>query len=308
MTQSPILVLGSGAMACLFAARLAASGQPVQMLASWQPGLEALQSNGVCLEEEDGTRHFYPVEAAHDPTRFQGATLALVLVKSWQTERAAQQLAQCLSPQGLALTLQNGLGNLETLTALLGKQRAHAGSTTLAATQVQPGCVRMFGEGEIILGRHPALSPLLDRFHRAGLPTRVEDDIDAVLWDKLLINAAVNPLSALLGVPNGRLLESPYTQQLYQDLVAEIMQVVTALEIRLPYPDPLARVEQILRATAGNRTSMLQDCLRGSPTEIEAITGSVIRYATAYGLEVPANRTLYLLVKSRELYEMQRNG
>jgi 2-dehydropantoate 2-reductase len=306
MTHAPVLMLGSGAMACFFAARLAASGQRVRMLASWQPGLEALQSNGACLEEADGTRHCYPVEASRDPAQFQGASLALVLVKSWQTERAAQQLAQCLHPQGLALTLQNGLGNLETLAAALGKERVYAGANNFGVTQIQPGCVRLFGRGEIILPRHPHLTAVFDMFNQAGLQTHMQDDIDAILWGKLLINAAVNPLSALLGVPNGRLLESAYAHQLMQNLVTEAARVVAALGIHLPYPDPLARVEEVVRATAENRTSMLQDILRGSPTEIEAITGALIRFADAYGIDVPTNRTLYLLIKSRELNPIKK--
>jgi 2-dehydropantoate 2-reductase len=307
MTPTPVLIVGSGAMACFFAARLAASGQRVQMLASWKPGLEALQFNGACLEDADGTRNCYPVEANRDPAQFQGAALALVLVKSWQTERVAQQLAQCLHPQGLALTLQNGLGNLETLAAALGKQRVHAGANNFGVTQTQPGCARLFGSGEILLPRHPDLTSVYEMLNQAGLQTHMQDDIDAILWGKLLINAAVNPLTALLGVPNGSLLESAYAHQLMQTLVNEAGRVVAALGIHLPYPNLLARVEEVLRATAENRTSMLQDIQRGSPTEIEAITGALIRYADALGIDVPANRTLYLLIKSREPITIQKN-
>src|SRR5512143_2604204 len=110
-----VLIVGIGALGCLFAARLAGSGCPVTMLGSWPDGLAALRKNGVRLLEMDGRSHNYPVELMAGSECQGDFSHALVLVKAWQTERAAQQLEHCLSEDGLALTLQNGLGNYETL-------------------------------------------------------------------------------------------------------------------------------------------------------------------------------------------------
>ena len=118
--KQPILIAGTGALATLFAARLSAAGYPVTMLGSWKNGLRALRKNGARLVDADGVEHAYPVEVTSNPANCKRARYALVLVKSWQTERVAGQLADCLAEDGLALTLQNGMGNRELLAATLG--------------------------------------------------------------------------------------------------------------------------------------------------------------------------------------------
>ena len=106
-----ILIVGTGAMGSLFAARLAGTGHDVTMLGTWKEGLESIRSDGVRFMDADGREHRLAVHATDDPRECTGARYALVLVKAWQTERAARQLAECLAPDGLAVTLQNGLGN-----------------------------------------------------------------------------------------------------------------------------------------------------------------------------------------------------
>ncbi len=108
--QPPVLIVGTGAMACLFAARLSAAHIQVTMLGTWKEGLMALRQRGVTVVEQDGREQAYPVNVIDNPMECAGAPYALVLVKAWQTEQVARQLASCLAPQGLALTLQNGIG------------------------------------------------------------------------------------------------------------------------------------------------------------------------------------------------------
>jgi 2-dehydropantoate 2-reductase len=122
-----VIIAGTGAMACLFGARLSAAGVPVTMLGTWAAGLEALQRYGVRVVASDGKQLTYPVRVARHPYETPPANLALVCVKSWQTERAARQLAGCLSRNGVALTLQNGLGNYETLARHVGTQKSSSG-------------------------------------------------------------------------------------------------------------------------------------------------------------------------------------
>ena len=298
--DSKVLILGSGAMACLFASRLAQAGIHIRMLATWALGLQALQTRGVCLEQ-DGVRTCSVVQASAELSDCMGAEMALVLVKSWQTARAAWQLAQVLAPGGVAMTLQNGLGAREILVDHIGEQRAAAGVTTLGATLIEPGCVRPTAAGEVILGAHPRIDPLLETLQQAGLPCRVEPDVESLLWGKLVINAAINPLTALLRVPNGALLETPQARVLVEALAGEAESVAKAAGIRLPYPDTLAQVETVLRQTAGNQSSMLQDVLRGAPTEIDAITGALLEQAHRLGVPVPVNEKIYHMVRTQKL-------
>jgi 2-dehydropantoate 2-reductase len=293
-----ILIVGTGALACLFAARLSAAGVSVTMLGTWHQGLEALSQRGVTLVEANGSELVYPVRATSDPSSCQGAVYALLLVKSWQTGRAAAQLAECLAPRGVVLTLQNGIGNRETLVEILGEARVALGITTLGANLAGPGRVRASGEGVISLSRHPRIEPLQEILLAAGFTLEETHDPEALVWGKLIINAAVNPLTALLHVPNGELLERSTARQLMVELALEAAAVARAQGLRLPYMDPQAEVETVVRRTAANHSSMLQDVERGAPTEIDSICGAILSLGEQTGVPTPVNRTLWLLVKA----------
>jgi 2-dehydropantoate 2-reductase len=286
-------------MACLFAARLSAAGAPVILLGTWREALDRLRREGVCLVEADTCEQVYPVLATDDPRDCAGVQIALVLVKSWQTGRAARQLAECLAPGGLALTLQNGMGNREVLANALGEERVALGVTTLGANLMEPGRVRPAGDGTIHLEAHPRLEPLVDLLRAAGLAVEIVPDPKALLWGKLVINAAINPLTALLEVPNGELLERPSARLLMAEIACEAAAAAGALGIRLPYPDPAAAAEAVALRTAANRSSMLQDVQRGAPTEIDAICGAIVKTGEQVGVPVPVNHTLWKLVKAR---------
>ncbi len=300
-TPSPVLIVGTGALGCLFAARLSAAGIPVTLLGSWPEGLEALARNGVILVEADGRQQAYPVQVATEASECVGAKAALVLVKSWQTQHAARQLARCLPADGLALTLQNGMGNLETLVRHLGASRVALGVTTAGATLLGPGQVRAAGDvrgtAPITLGIHARLAPLVELLRAAGFVIETVNDTTSLLWGKLVINAAINPLTALLGVSNGELLARPTARTLLTTVAREAASVAVAKGVNLPYPDPVIATEAIARSTASNRSSMLQDVERGAPTEVDAISGAIVRAGEETSVPTPVNRTLWQLVK-----------
>jgi len=285
-------------MACLFAARLSAAEVAVTMLGGWPAGLEALRQYGVTVVEADGSERSYPVQVADDPSTCTGARFALVLVKSWQTERAARQLAECLAMDGVALTLQNGIGNREKLARHLGGQRVALGVTTTGANLLDPGRVRPAGEGVISLGAHPLMGQMAVILRAGGFLVETSSDPNGLLWGKLVINAAINPITALLGITNGELLERLPARVLLTTVAREAAAVAIAQGVRLPYPDPVVAVETIARRTAANRSSMLQDVARGAPTEIDAICGAIVEAGERTGVATPANRTLWQLVKA----------
>jgi 2-dehydropantoate 2-reductase len=295
MKTDVILILGTGALATLFAARLSAAGVDVTVLGSWPEGLAALREKGARL---DGDERGFRVHATDDPAHCRGAICALVLVKSWQTERAATQLVDCLADDGLALTLQNGLGNDTLLSGTLGLPRVARGVTTTGATLLEPGLVRLGGEGTVSLEAHPRLAPLEAMLRRAGFAVEVVEDAISLVWGKLVVNAAINPLTALLRVPNGELLERPEARRLMGELAGEAAAVALKLGVALPFTGPECAAEEVARKTAGNRSSMLQDVLRGAPTEIDAINGAVVHLGEEMGLPTPVNRLVWSLVKS----------
>ena len=300
-----LLIEGTGAMACLFAARFTQAGIGVTLSGSWREALDVLKEKGVRLVEGDGSEHTYPVQVAERAGKSGQYEKALVLVKSWQTERAAERLEQCLTPDGLALTLQNGLGNEEKLSTVLGAKRVSLGVTTAGATLLGPGKVRAGGNGKVSLGRHPRIEPIADALHQAGFSVEIVSDPQALLWGKLIINAAINPLTALMRVPNGELLNRSTAHVLMCEAALEAARVAKAKSINLPYPDPIAAVEEVALRTAANHSSMLQDVLRGATTEIDAISGAIVRAGEETGVPTPINLTLWRLVKSLESHNGQ---
>ena len=293
-----ILIVGTGALATLFAARLTKAGVQVTILGTWKDGIHALQRDGARLVDSKGDEKRFPVQATSDPQECVGAQHAIVLVKAWQTERVAGQLTECLAEDGLALTLQNGLGNRETLIQSLGLDRVALGSTTTGATLLGPGLVKEGGEGIISIEQNQALGPIDEALRSAGFNVQLVGDAQSLIWGKLVINAAINPLTALLRVKNGELLERPYANEVMKALARETAQIAHAEGVDLPFEDPVAMAEEVARKTAANISSMLQDVLRGAPTEIDAICGAVVRTAEMHKISVPVNWTCWQLVKA----------
>lgn len=298
MTQQKILIVGSGAMACLFAARLSAIGEKVVLLGSWKEGIQAIQNKGIILIESDLTSHAFPVEVTDQPAKVGHVKHAIVLVKSWQTKRAGQQLQECLTPDGIALTLQNGMGNRELLAQHLGAERVALGIATLGAHLTAPGQVQYGGEGKISLTIHDRLKYLHDALQRAGFTVEDADNPDSLLWGKLVVNSAINPLTALLGIKNGEILERPTARALMINLARETAAVAYALGIPLPFDSPTTYVESVARRTAQNYSSMLQDVRRAAPTEIDAICGAIVQAGEQADIPTPLNETLWQLIKA----------
>ena len=293
-----ILIVGTGALASLFAARLTQAGYNISMLGTWKEGLETLQKSGVRLVDANGDEQQFRVAATDDPRECIGTKNAIVLVKAWQTERAAWQLGECLAEDGLALTIQNGLGNYETLLHSLGLNRVALGNSTTGATLLGPGLVKAGGEGTISLGQNQALSQLEAALRSAKFAVQVVEDPQSLVWGKLVINAAINPLTALLKVPNGELLERPSARALLGTLARETAQVAYAEHIELPFDDPVQAAEEVAHNTAANRSSMLQDVLRGARTEIDAICGAIVKVAEKHKIGAPVNWVCWQLVRA----------
>ncbi len=296
--KQDILLVGTGALATLFAARLSEAGHSVHMLGTWKNGLKALQQNGARILDANGNERAFKVHATDDLREVSGAKHALVLVKSWQTERAARQLKEALAGDGLAITLQNGIGNKETLTRDLGPDRVSLGTTTTGATLIGPGLVKMGGEGIISLEQNQALGPLEAALRSSNFNVQVVDDAQSLIWGKLVINAAINPLTALLRIPNGELLARPRARKVMSALARETADVAMAEHVHLPFSNPVSAAEDVARKTAANHSSMFQDVRRGAPTEIDAICGAVTMRGEKHGIKTPYNRACWQLVRA----------
>ena len=196
--------------------------------------------------------------------------------------------------------MQNGLDNHPVLAEVLGLERAAVGVTTVGATLLEPGRVKMGGNGMIALGAHNRLEPLADLLKTAGFTVEIAADTEAMVWGKLVINTAINPLTALLQVPNGELLTNPAGRDLMGLAALETAAVAKARGVSLPFQNPVEAVEAVAQRTGGNLSSMLRDVQRGGPTEIDAINGAVVRLGEQNHVPTPVNHTLWQLVKALE--------
>jgi 2-dehydropantoate 2-reductase len=301
-----ITIIGPGAMGLFCAARLQQAGQEVHLL-DYRPERAAnLAREGLQLTELDGTVRRVPLRIGVDPEAVGPADLVLVLVKAHQTRAAAALLPALAGPGGLVLTLQNGIGNVEMLAQAIGPRRLVAGVMMAGVTKIAAGHIRHAGQGPIILGRPPQsqvsdqeLAALCQVFLAAGMDCRTDPDIISVLWQKLLINVGINPVTALTRLPNGRLPEVASAWEVVAAAVREAHEVGLAAGVPLP-PDPVARVYQVCRATAANRSSMLQDVLNHRSTEIDALNGQIVALGQRLGLATPVNALLTALIKALE--------
>ena len=304
-TKSPIniTIFGVGAMGTLFGSRLAPLAN-VTLFGTWQEQVDTLKRQGVTITHPNGSQSKHNLRVTNDLSQIPPADVALILVKSHQTKRAARQAAVNLKPNGLAITLQNGLGNLDELATAVGAKRATLGITAQGATVLAPGQLRHAGEGATYLAGTPRqqtkLKTVAKLFNRAGLETSLVDNADSLVWGKLAINAGINPLTALLGVPNGTLAEDEKLRQVMFAAANEVAQVAQAQGIDLPFENAADRTAEVSRATAANRSSMLQDISRAAPTEIDAISGAVVNFGKKLGVPTPVNQLLLDLMKARE--------
>lgn len=296
-----IAIFGVGALGCLFGARLTPHTD-VTLVGHWPQQLAALRRDSLRIV---GTDTRIPLTATGDPACLQPVDVALILTKANGTQRAAREAASILMPDGIAVTLQNGLGNLEIVAAAVGAARAVQGVTAMgASTRGEPGMLYPGGSGPTHLAATPSTRPQVEALaallQHAGLETHVMEDVAGLVWGKLVVNAAINPLTALLRCPNGALLDSAWARDLLRDAARETAAVAAERGITLPYPDPVEQVEAVARATAANQSSMLSDVLRGAPTEIDTINGAVVRDGIAAGIPTPVNATLHRLVRALE--------
>ncbi len=294
------LVVGPGAMGCLFASRLKKVGHHV-IIADYKPErADFINRHGIRLEEPTGEERFH-VPAVTDRI-VEGPDVALFCVKANQTREAAEEVAPWLNLQTSVLTLQNGIGNLELLQEVFGKGRVLGGVTAEGATLLGPGHARHAGQGQTIIG--PAgevdgpVAKIVRAFEGAGFDTRSADNVETLIWGKLIVNVGINALTGITRVKNGELAELPGARTVMEMAVQEAVTVADARGVQLPYPDPFERVLEVCRATAGNVASMLQDILGERLTEIQSINGAIVREGTRLGIPTPVNLTLTSLVEA----------
>jgi 2-dehydropantoate 2-reductase len=298
-------------MGCLLSGILAkfynTCGKPedkLWLLEKDQDRARKLSEQGIAIEGISGSWQSR-VKITVNPEEIGRADLLIICVKSYHTRDAITQAKILVDERTQVLTLQNGIGNIEIISEVVGQDKVIGGVTSHGATLLGPGHIRHAGKGETIIGRIDGKIPaelrsIREIFNKAGLETRISRDIKGLLWSKLIINVGINALTAITRLNNGRLLEFETTRRIMRDAVTEAIRVAKRKRIKLLYDDPLARVEAVCEATRDNISSMLQDIRKNKRTEIDFINGVIVRQAQELGIPVPVNSVLVDLVKTLE--------
>jgi 2-dehydropantoate 2-reductase len=302
------LIIGPGAMGCLFAARLKESGRDVTLLDYNEQRAETINSQGIIVEGIMGEFNVQvPVVTKEIPAK---TDFVIVCVKSHKTLEAAQRVKPFLSKDTIITTLQNGIGNTEILNDIFGKERVLGGVTSEGATSLGWGKIRHAGQGSTIFGPRGilknALEQLVTAFNKAGFKTDSADNVEGLIWGKLIINVGINALTAITGLKNGDLPDHQGTRLIMEKAVEEAAAVAKAKKIDLPFSDPMARVLEVCRATAGNIASMLQDVMNKKWTEVDYINGAIVKEGRNLNIPTPVNQTLTCLVQTiHETYDIK---
>ncbi len=298
--RARFLVFGAGAVGSVFAARLAVR-HPVAVVARGERLAQILREGIRVDGATEGDIRPPAGPAAGELAGFR-PDFVLVTVKAHATATAARALAP-LGTGPIRVSLQNGLGNEEALAA--GGYPVIGAVSNNGATLLESGRVFHAGLGEVILSRfqqvgEDAVAALAEYLSEAGFPVLQVPDIRKSLWDKAALNAALNPVSALLGLRTGQLLRDPGSEHLVRLLVREAVAVARAEGVSTSEAEVWKTVERIVARTAGNKTSMLQDLERGVRTEVEAMNGVIVARGAKHGIETPWNRLMLRLIRGRE--------
>jgi 2-dehydropantoate 2-reductase len=293
-------IIGAGAIGLSFAAALGTLHDVVVYVRRAEVA-ERLCRDGIGLAQGDEVE-YVPAVASADPSSMADREAIVVAVKAFATGDALAPLRGILAPNALVASVQNGIDNVGDARAALPGHRIIGGSTMYGAIRLRDGVVRPVVNAATIFARDDATAPtsgdLAAAFDAAGLAASVVDDIAPVLWRKLIVNAVINPLGALARRPNGAIATDPDLAALGELLAREAGAVASAAGIAVGDPWPIA--EAAAHATAPNRNSMLQDLDAGRPTEIDAISGAIVRHAERHGIAVPLTETMLRLVRARQ--------
>ncbi len=303
-----IAVIGAGAMGSLYGAMLSSViGNEVILLDVWKEHVDAINSNGLLVEYDDNITVFNKIKASCNASKHGCCDLVIIFVKSIMTKQAIKENLALFGSETIAVTLQNGLGNIEEISEAIGEKNIIPGTTAHGAAMLSAGKIRHAGKGKTIIGeltgeKTARIIGITKMFNCAGLETEISNNVIGLIWDKLLVNAGINALTGLTGLQNGELLLHLELERILEAVVTEAALIAEKKGIKLLHCDPVKHTKDVCRATFTNHSSMLQDILSGRQTEIKTINGAIAKEAISIGMSAPINETLTNLVLFKQKY------
>lgn len=301
-----VVVIGAGSLGSVIGGTLALGGHDVLLVTRNGAHVDAIRTAGLVLDDGERIRRV-PIAADTGYEGHRPADLAIVLVKSFDTDAAIRAAAPVIGEDTIVLTLQNGVGCEEIIAGVVGVERVVAGRTFVGGRIVEPGRVeygtvgRRTTIGELDGGNTDRIERIAAMFRDAGMQTDVSDDIRSMMWEKLFVNVATGAWSALTRLPYGELSTDPDVEPMAIATVAEAIAVARALGVSVTTADPAEPWRRAWNGLPhGFQASMLQSVMKGSRTEVDVMHGAVCRGGREAGVPTPINDTLWAAVRGLE--------
>ncbi len=317
------LIFGAGAIGSVIGGLLAESGEKVSLFAR-KPHIEAIRKDGLKISGIWGEHQVLNLSAYSD---LKGLTnhhydVIFLGVRAYDLEESLQMITPLVGENTLVVSLQNGLGNIEKIAQAVGIEKTLGGRVIFGAKKVEAGhvAVTVYAE-EVMLGPiskavkkdqerlYGIATEIAESLSRAGVPSKPTWEIEKFIWAKVLYNAALNPLSAILSATYGELADNPHTRIIMEEVIREIFSVAKAQGVELFWDEAESYLDkfygQEIPATATHRSSMLQAIESGRPVEIDSLNGAIVDFARESGVSVPVNNLLVRLVKAKQYKNLQ---
>jgi 2-dehydropantoate 2-reductase len=300
-----VAIVGAGAMGSVYAGLMASAGHEVFAISLWEDHAEAMTRHGLRVEGASGDRTV-PVHGCTSTEGVGPCDLVIIATKAAGAEAAARSALPLLGPETSVQTIQNGLGSADRVAAIIDPDRVAVGVVGgFGASLRAPGHVHHNGMEMVRFGAYAdlprtALEAGAEVWRSAGFEVALFDDIDRMVWEKLIMNVAFSATSCLTGMTIGQVLSDPNAWQVARECALEAVEVATARGIELQVGDPIEHIRSLGAKIPGARPSMLLDHMARQRSEIEVINGAIPREAAKVGLKAPINATVVALVKARE--------
>ena len=295
-------IVGAGAMGSFFGGCLFEGGDADVTLVDVNPAhIAAIREHGLRLVDDGGDRQLdVPIVI---PEAVEGRfDVVLVFTKTLHTRSALAGIAGAIGPETYLFSLQNGLENKETLLEFAAPDRVLIGVTTYPADIKGPGHVESHGKGVARFagatsGEPPIADVLISTFALSGLHLIYDPNVEGAIWEKVAFNAALNSVCAITRSTVGQVGADEGARSLVFSIIGEVCKTAIASGIAVDIDHVESMVEHALSHHTHHKPSMLQDLLAGRTTEIEAISGAVVRKAAAAGIETPVTSVVLKLVR-----------
>jgi 2-dehydropantoate 2-reductase len=301
-----IAIIGTGAMGSVYAGLLADAGLDVCAVDIWSEHIEAINRDGLRVSGASGER-VAKLRATTNARDAGAADLVIIATKASGVEAAAKDAREILAPDGIVLTIQNGLGSAERVADIVGEDRTLIGVVGgFGASIKAPGRVHHNGWEFVRLGEYgggkitPRLERVAELWKRGGFRVLLFEDIHQLVWEKFICNVAFSGTCTLTGLTIGEVLADPDAFKIAAGCAAEAYAVAKAKGIAVDMSDPVEYVRVFGQKIPGARPSMLLDHLAKRRSEIDVINGAVPRVGAQVGVPTPVNETVVALVRARE--------